>query len=883
MLREQGKAGARLAPRMTPIRGLTVVFVILGLAVCASCGSGGSASPQAEATRTPGTTSFESEATRVQAYLDARYKPSDVKHTFNTVFGETVDCIDFFAQPGVKELAARGTPLTTIPDPPRKDGAASRPGGRGPLSEYLLNGAPDENGSSRACPPGSVPFLRITAGDIEIAGGLDAYQRRAQSGSSPAHPPRPNPSTISGPLTRPISDFSPAAGSSSAPSQPSPALSASTPATSSAAPMPGWCSEFESSDLPGYAHVQQTLSAPTTTYLSGGSANLSIFTPTLSATNVQWSDHSVMEMWVYSGWGFQGFCSDPSDPNTCCTCTTTLSKQSLTNPPCSQTVEAGWDVDPGRFGDNSSHFFTFATNDGYNIGCYDGSQPSKGKCPVWVGYPDAPMFPGMILPGSTVGGTQYQLVLDVTWGSTAGSTFGGGSNWWVQSGVYEVVGSKLNSVDGDTFFYVGYYDGSSFSGPMASGEAQTIQIGGEVLQAEGGTWNVPMGSGKDPTTGWTNAAYAYGLTDPAVVGPVTVPANYTYSTVTPAPVGADTTNYFYLGKGADDYTWSQVTFDGTSPPAVAAFTLPGSLGRNVQTIAPVYVYDAKLQTAYPIIYALTTIGTGPIQGNNFLVQKYSWLTNAWSTVDDRSGNPVYLWGLTTDNSADSGTVVDQPFWGWTHWEGNETYGDVYTGDSGNIVNATTGSWGGFTATSVAVASKTNIVATSNQENCTGLGGVGSLPCIMQFVPSTSGVFPAGSWIELLADQPGGSDGTAPPTGPNGAEQVVFDAVIPTLYALDSGGNVWYSASTTAPVGWQELATTRCGGATQTFVQIAAKNGVVYGLGAEGKVWFYRPTVLSAPCWTQVGSKAFAVSIATDNGDTTGVWATDTSGNIWTAE
>jgi hypothetical protein len=40
------------------------------------------------------------EATRIQQYVDSTsYASSDVKYSFETKFGENIDCIDFYAQP----------------------------------------------------------------------------------------------------------------------------------------------------------------------------------------------------------------------------------------------------------------------------------------------------------------------------------------------------------------------------------------------------------------------------------------------------------------------------------------------------------------------------------------------------------------------------------------------------------------------------------------------------------------------------------------------------------------------------------------------------------------------------------------------------------------
>ena len=111
--------------------------------------------------------------------------------------------------------------------------------------------------------------------------------------------------------------------------------------------------------------------------------------------------------------------------------------------------------------------------------------------------------------------------------------------------------------------------------------------------------------------------------------------------------------------------------------------------------------------------------------------------------------------------------------------------------------------------------------------------------------------------------------------------VVFDSVTANLYALDAQGHI-FSSPGPSYSSWTPLPTTTCiGGTAQTFVYVVAKNKVVYGLGTHGTVWFDTAT---NNCWTQVGSKStFAVSIATDNGETNGVWATDTSGHIWTAD
>jgi hypothetical protein len=140
----------------------------------------------------PGDAKREDE--RVRAFLDARYMAKDVHHSFHTKFGETIDCIDFFAQQGVKELAARGTPIKELPVPP------AQPNIPPDLQDVFFTGTPDDEGKPRACPRGSVPILRVSAEQIRIAGGLDAFVDahrykvspfKVEDGSEVA-PPAPN-------------------------------------------------------------------------------------------------------------------------------------------------------------------------------------------------------------------------------------------------------------------------------------------------------------------------------------------------------------------------------------------------------------------------------------------------------------------------------------------------------------------------------------------------------------------------------------------------------------------------------------------------------------------------------------------------------------------
>ncbi len=121
------------------------------------------------------------ELAQIQAYLNSRYKASDVWRTFIAATGQTVHCVDWFAQPSVKALAAKGTPITRIPTPP------PLPTGlvKASIPEWALNGVPDNNGVPRTCAPNGVAMVRVTVAEILAAGGLDAYLARPRGHVGP--------------------------------------------------------------------------------------------------------------------------------------------------------------------------------------------------------------------------------------------------------------------------------------------------------------------------------------------------------------------------------------------------------------------------------------------------------------------------------------------------------------------------------------------------------------------------------------------------------------------------------------------------------------------------------------------------------------------------
>lgn len=185
------------------------------------------------------------ETARISAVLDQRYTANDVRHSFLTKFGETIDCIDFFAQRGVKRLAELGRPITELPP--------AQPIDRDSLPDDAFNGKPDQNGAPRECPEGTVPMLRYTVDDVKAMGGLEALRRMPHK----AHPPAP------------------------------PATCALTP------------------ELDEYAHVIQDYPAPNSpsVHVQAATAVLNIAGPSVPTTPT--NDHSLAQVWMTAGCGFQ--------------------------------------------------------------------------------------------------------------------------------------------------------------------------------------------------------------------------------------------------------------------------------------------------------------------------------------------------------------------------------------------------------------------------------------------------------------------------------------------------------------------------------------------------------------------------------------------------
>lgn len=138
-----------------------------------------------------------------------------------------------------------------------------------------------------------------------------------------------------------------------------------------------------------------------------------------------------------------------------------------------QTVEAGWQNYPQKYGSQNSVLFIYATADGYKTGCYN------LDCPGFVQTNSSIRVGGGFSQYSTIGGTQYSIKLSYR-------LFSG--NWWL----------AVNGV------WLGYYPGKMFGGKGMSLAASTIDFGGETV---GSNSFPPMGSGNFASAGFARAAF----------------------------------------------------------------------------------------------------------------------------------------------------------------------------------------------------------------------------------------------------------------------------------------------------------------------------------------------------------------------------------------
>ncbi|XP_062174865.1 protein neprosin-like [Alnus glutinosa] len=143
-------------------------------------------------------------------------------------------------------------------------------------------------------------------------------------------------------------------------------------------------------------------------------------------------------------------------------------------------IEAGWQVSPDLYGDNSTRLFTYWTSDAYQAtGCYN------LLCSGFVQINNEIAMGASVYPISGYGSSQYDINILVWKDPKEG-------NWWMQ------FGNK---------YVLGYWPAFLFSYLVDS--ASMIEWGGEVVNSEavGQHTSTQMGSGHFPGEGFGKASY----------------------------------------------------------------------------------------------------------------------------------------------------------------------------------------------------------------------------------------------------------------------------------------------------------------------------------------------------------------------------------------
>ncbi|EOA28644.1 hypothetical protein CARUB_v10024866mg [Capsella rubella] len=201
------------------------------------------------------------------------------------------------------------------------------------------------------------------------------------------------------------------------------------------------------------------------------------------------------------------------------------------------TIEAGWQVYPGMYGDNNLRLFVYWTANGYqpgseSSGCYNHA------CSGFVQRSNRITVGGSLSPMSNYDGGQYSLPHAYLEGTYRRSNSLSGDNWWL------MIRDEL----------VGYWPGSLFN--SLRNEAKRVQWGGEIvnMMTGGRHTDTDMGSGHFADEGFKKASYfrnimtvdgANTLREPQRLSPWAAHGNC-YN-VKPGNGGTSFGNHFYFG------------------------------------------------------------------------------------------------------------------------------------------------------------------------------------------------------------------------------------------------------------------------------------------------------------------------------------------------
>jgi hypothetical protein len=471
------------------------------LAALAAVTAGCSASPgEVTGGGAPPAAAGQDEDARVKEFLDGLYKPGDVRHSYTDESGQFVDCVDYYAEPGVKAAMARGIMFSEpehleVPDEIRTRWTATHTDTATAVERALR----DAQEKLRPCPVGTVPHLRITTRDIANRGGLDAFL-------APPHRTKPRiNASATGQQETPVRAKPPG----NVPLDCTPRAVGGVP------------------EIPDYAHTIVDWEGILT---SGGFSTMSLDTPNIFPTvSGDGGNHYISQTWISNGSGdyMQG-------------CTTN----------CWETVEAGAFVVDGS---TQPTLAVFSTNSGYAPTGTCWAAYGGNGCVTWVPAADSPYYAAMPLPTGTVSGVRQEITIHTQYVVITRSVRIDGMIFHEHIPIWELIVGLNDAAP----VVMGYYLAQDFTGPMARGQANSFQLGGEI-EDDSNNWTTPptldMGPGvalnsagiyskfetPDQSAYHRNYGYTGEPADGAIAGYGTRPCSYG-----PAPTVYP--GYFFFG------------------------------------------------------------------------------------------------------------------------------------------------------------------------------------------------------------------------------------------------------------------------------------------------------------------------------------------------
>ncbi|KMZ62714.1 hypothetical protein ZOSMA_44G01140 [Zostera marina] len=200
----------------------------------------------------------------------------------------------------------------------------------------------------------------------------------------------------------------------------------------------------------GNGHEHAIAYTGTTQEVYGAKASINVWEPSIEESE----EFSLSQIWILSG-SFDG-----SDLNS---------------------IEAGWQVNPELYGDNSPRLFTYWTSDAYQAtGCYN------LLCPGFVQTNNKIAIGAAISPVSLSSGDQFDVSILIWKDPRVG-------NWWMEFGDNNIVG---------------YWPAELFT--HLSEHANMVEWGGEVVNMKkqnGAHTSTQMGSGRFAEDGFGKASY----------------------------------------------------------------------------------------------------------------------------------------------------------------------------------------------------------------------------------------------------------------------------------------------------------------------------------------------------------------------------------------